>query len=74
MRPSKNSLSLYTDDELEYFRVDSFDDEVVPFVCDDCENIGGYYAASYQEVGCPHCGGNAHPISRYMRQGEPVRV
>lgn len=55
------------DDELlEYLRdgvLQAPDDEVLPFVCTDCESIGGYYAASFREIACPHCGGAAHPFS-----------
>ena len=55
------------DDELLEYLSDSVahepGDEVLPFVCADCESIGGYYAASFREIACPHCGGAAHPFS-----------
>ncbi len=64
MSPNDN-LSLYTTDELEDFG--DTPTTVVPFVCDECSNIGGYYSQSVGEIACPHCGGNAHPINHYLQ-------
>jgi len=72
MRPCQDNLSLFTDDELELFRRDQAHDQVVPFVCGECENIGGYYAVRFQEIACPHCGGSAHPITLYAPPGEAL--
>jgi hypothetical protein len=61
MNPSTTSLSLFTDDELDAFL--GSENESVPFLCVDCGTIGGYYVAAQQLVSCPHCDGEARPIT-----------
>lgn len=65
MASSPESLILFTEDELDEF---SRFEETVPFVCQECETIGGYYAASFQVVACPHCGEDSQPITQIMRE------
>lgn len=49
-------------------------DQILPFVCSDCESIGGYYAASFREIACPHCGGSAHPMMLRGRHIEALHA
>lgn len=63
MSTTDSSLSLFTKDELDDFCSDMLYGDCLPYVCEGCQCIAGYYAASFGDIACPHCGDTAMPIS-----------
>lgn len=70
---TESVTSLFTTDELDAFSRSEFERDVVPFLCSECGTIGGYYAASTQEVSCPHCEEVARPITSIVSRGLVTR-